>query len=166
MSQPPLLNEFQQGKVCGIVSAGGTPGLAARCVGCRAEAIRHTAECDADFREQLEKAQSFHELHFLQRIRAASEKDQNWRAAVWALERTYPGRYGARQADLLTPRQVSYLLRQLAKLALRHLPAAARPEYLADVRRLRAELRAESTHRRPARRVRRKSREPGHEVDS
>ena len=93
-------------------------------VGCSPSTIRNTAERDPQFAEQLDKAESRHEVGYLQNIRAASQKEQYWRAAAWALERHYPDRYGPRKAGTISVEQITQLLSQFAEIVVQELPDA------------------------------------------
>ena len=120
--RPPTLDDIKRGEICAILSVGGSRTTAARYVGCSTSTIRNTAERDPQFAEQLDQAESRHEVGYLQNIRAASQKEQYWRAAAWALERHYPDRYGPRRAGTISVAQITQLLSQFAEIVVQELP--------------------------------------------
>ncbi len=115
-TRKPKLDKERFNEVCTIIAVGGSRKLAARYVGCSVDTIRRTAEKDADFAADMVHAESKHELVFLQRISAAANKEQYWRAAAWALERMYPDRYAPRRPLALSPRQFAEVLRNFAEV--------------------------------------------------
>jgi hypothetical protein len=123
--RPPTLDEIKRGEICAILSVGGSRTTAARYVGCSPSTIRNTSERDPQFAEQLDQAESRHEVGYLQNIRAASQKEQYWRAAAWALERHYPDRYGPRKAGTISVEQITQLLAQFADIVVQELPDPA-----------------------------------------
>ncbi len=112
----PKLDKERLHEVCTIIAVGGSRSLAARYVGCSVDTIRRTAERNAEFAADMLRAESKHELVFLQRISAAANKEQYWRAAAWALERMYPDRYAPRRPLALSPRQFAEVLRNFAEV--------------------------------------------------
>jgi hypothetical protein len=116
------LDEVKRGEVCAILAVGGSRQLAAQYVGCSATTIRNTALRDASFKEQLEKAESQHEIGYLQNIRAAARKEQYWRAAAWVLERRFPDRYGPRKPGTTSVEQIMQLLGQFAEMIVQEVP--------------------------------------------
>ncbi|HEX4132471.1 MAG TPA: hypothetical protein VHZ24_20740 [Pirellulales bacterium] len=111
-----VLGEGRRREVCAILAVGGTREVAAHYVGCSEAAILATALKHDDFREQLHRSESQHEISHLQNIQVAAKKEQNWRASVWALERKYPQRYGRRRPDVITTEQFAFLLTQLGEI--------------------------------------------------
>jgi hypothetical protein len=111
-----ILGEAKRREICAIVHTGGTREVAAHYVGCTLEAIQRTARQLPEFDKQLRHAESQHEIGQLQTIQTSVKKGQNWRAAVWTLERKYPQRYARRAADVVTVEQVADFLTRLGEI--------------------------------------------------
>lgn len=116
MSDKPrlLLTLIKQREICAILAVGCSRAVAARYVGCSVQTIRRTAEKDAAFAAELEKAESLHEILHLKHINQAAREGRYWRAAAWTLEHRYPERYGTRRPASLTFEQMYQALAQLA----------------------------------------------------
>jgi hypothetical protein len=119
------LDDAKKGEICAILAVGCGRATAAHYVGCHPDTIRNTAQRDAQFALELERAESNHEIKHLAFINKAAQEAKNWRAAAWALERKYPGRYGARRPDMFTVEQVSHVLGQFAGAILAEVPEAS-----------------------------------------
>jgi hypothetical protein len=113
-----VLDEFMMREICAILAVGCGRATAAQYVGCHPDTIRNTAQRDPQFAAELERAESKHEVKHLAFINKAAEEGRYWRAAAWALERKYPGRYGRRRPDTFTIEQVSHVLAQFAGVIL------------------------------------------------
>jgi hypothetical protein len=122
--RPPVLDDAKKQRILRIVGVGCSRQVAARFVGRSRATIRNTANRDPEFAESLRQAAGNAEITLLRRVRRAAKKDQYWRAAAWALERGFPERYGLRRAKLMTIEQVRRLMKQLALLLVKELPAA------------------------------------------
>jgi hypothetical protein len=114
VGRPRILNATKRSEICAILAVGCSRATAAQYVGCHPDTIRNTAQRDPEFAAALEQAESRHELKHLALINKAAEEGKYWRAAAWALERKYPGRYGRRHPDMFTVEQVSHVLAQFA----------------------------------------------------
>ena len=101
-----------------VLAMGGTRVTAAAYVGCHPDTIRKTELRDEEFAQNLEQAESKHEVSQLAYISSAGKESRHWRAAAWALERRYPGRYGQRRPELFTLDQVSHVVTQFASVIL------------------------------------------------
>lgn len=128
VGRPPVLDDAKKREICAILAVGCNRETAARYVGCHPHTIRNTAHREAPFALELERAESKHEVKHLAFISKAAEEGKYWRAAAWALERKYPGRYGARRPDMFTVEQVSHVLSQFAAVVLEEVPEASQRE--------------------------------------
>jgi len=82
------------------------------------------------------------------RSQRAARKEQYWRAAAWALERTFPERYGRRDPEAITIEQLTRLLSRFADIIVEEVPVAAhRKRILKRLERLTAGLRRSSVRR-------------------
>lgn len=139
----PLLNDVKRGEICAILAVGCSRSVAARYVGCHVTTIRRTADRDEAFAKSLEHAESQHEILHLTYINKAAKEGRYWRAAAWALERTYPNRYAQRRAQAVTIEQVSQVLAQFADAILEEVTdQGQRERILARLSELTARLRA------------------------
>lgn len=126
--RPPVLDDAKKGEICAILAVGCSRATAARYVGCHPDTIRNTAQRDPQFATALERAESKHEVKHLAFINEAAKEGKNWRAAAWALERKYPGRYGPRRPDFFTIEQMTHVLHQFADVILEEVPDAQKRE--------------------------------------
>ncbi len=120
--RPPVLDEIKRREVLAILSVGCSRSTAADYVGCSVSTIQKTADRDPRFAEQLRRAESRAEITLLQAIQKAARKEQYWRAAAWALERTKPEQFGRRSPRAMPLAEVRQLLEQLAGAVLEQLP--------------------------------------------
>ncbi len=149
----PQLDAYKQREICAIIAVGGSQKVAAHYVGCTVLALQAAAAADKDFKQQLKKAQSRHEISSLKDIQSAAKKPQYWRAAAWVLERRYPQRYAARLPDTITFEQIVPVLSQLGDIvAIEVSNPVDRQRILAKVRRLTAKLGKPQPKRKPAKR--------------
>jgi hypothetical protein len=118
----PLLDEGKMREICAIMTVGGTQRMAADYVGCHAKTIRNTAKRDAEFAARLRRSELVPEITLLKAIQNAASDSKQWRAAAWALERLYPGRYGQRTPDTLTPQQVVEVLEEFLAVITKEIP--------------------------------------------
>jgi hypothetical protein len=123
--RPAVLDEVKRREICAILAVGCNRETAARYVGCHRTTIQRTAARDEAFAEALLHAESTHEILHLTNINKAAKEVRYWRAAAWALERKYPGRYGVRDPSMLSMEQVSQILSQFADLILEEVPTPA-----------------------------------------
>jgi hypothetical protein len=112
------LTEVKRREICAILAVGCSRTAAARYVGCHPDTIRNTAKREPEFAAEIEQAESQHEIRHLTHINAAAKEGRYWRAAAWALERTYPDRYGRRRPHTLNLDQMSQVLAQFAGVIL------------------------------------------------
>lgn len=139
----PLLDDIKRGEICAILAVGCSRSVAARYVGCHVTTIRRTAARDDAFAKSLAHAESQHEILHLTYINKAAKEGRYWRAAAWALERTYPNRYAQRRAQTVTVEQISQVLSQFADAILEEVTDPdQRERILARLSELTARLRA------------------------
>ncbi len=112
------LDEAKKRKIIGVLMIGASRESAAKYVGCSSTTIRNEIRRDPVFAEDVQHAEEESEVFFLQKIRAASNKEQYWRAAAWALERRCPNRYAARGAKTLSEEQVLRLVSDLVEIVI------------------------------------------------
>ena len=110
------LNENKRKEIVAILSIGCSMENAAKFVKCSPATIRNEIKNDETFAAEVKSAEQQSEVYFLQKIRAAANKDQYWRAAAWALERRCPNRYAPRGAKTLSEEQVIALVRNLVEI--------------------------------------------------
>lgn len=123
-ARAPALDEKKKLEILAILSVGCSRRTAAEYVGCDPRTINRTAERDAEFAEQLRRAENQQELACLKQLQQAARKEQYWRAAAWILERRLPERYGRHAPQLLTLDQVKEILKQLAEIVVEDVPVA------------------------------------------
>lgn len=111
-----LLSDSKRKEIIAILSIGGSRESAAKYVRCSPSTILREMKKDVSFAEEIQSAEEQSEIFFLQKIRAAANKEQYWRAAAWALERRCPNRYAARGAKSLSEEQVLELIRELTEI--------------------------------------------------
>lgn len=112
------LDATKKREVIAIFAMGGSRATAALHVGCSAQTITNTAKRDTEFGDEVLKATSQYEILHLSNINAAAKESRHWRAAAWALERTYPDRYGERKPRVITREQVTGVLKEFATIVL------------------------------------------------
>ncbi len=122
--RPPVLDERKQCEILALLAVGCTQRVAACYVHCNRSTIRRTAARDPQFAERLSQARHHAEVGYLKNIHKAAQKEQYWRAAAWALERTLPERYARRGPDVITIEQISRLLAQFAEIIVEEVPVA------------------------------------------
>lgn len=111
-----MLDEAKRSAILAVLSVGCTQRVAARYVGCHPATIRRAARRDPAFARRLRRARQTAEVYYLDRIRRAASKEQYWRAAAWALERTLPERYARRGPDVITADEVARMLAAFAEV--------------------------------------------------
>ena len=110
------LDEEQKKRICGIVNVGCSPATAAKQVGCTVEAIRNEVSRDRQFAAAIRYAEASHEITHMKNVYTAAQEPKDWRASVWALERTYPDRYARRDPDVVTADQLAALVARLVDI--------------------------------------------------
>jgi hypothetical protein len=151
MGRRPVLDDGKKRDICTILAVGCTRQIAARYVGCHTSTIRRTALRDEEFALALRQAESKHEILHLSHINTAAKEGRYWRAAAWALERKYPGRYGQRRPHMFTIDQIAQVLGQFADVVSEEVPEAEyRQRILARLTDLTAGLQASATKGAPA----------------
>lgn len=120
----PVLDEGKRREILAILSVGCSRRTAAKYVGCAVSTIRNTAQRDPEFAEQLGRAECNLEIAFLGNIQKAARKEQYWRAAAWALERTKPEQYAPRGPNVITVEQIRDVLGELAAFIVEEIPIA------------------------------------------
>ena len=112
------LDETKRRNILAVLAVGASRESAAKYVGCSSATIRNEIQRNPGFAEEVKSAEESSEVYFLQRIRAAADKVQYWRAAAWALERRCPNRYAPRGAKTLSEEQVRRLISDLVEIVL------------------------------------------------
>ncbi len=112
------LDEVKKRKIIGILMVGASRENAAKYIGCSPTTIRNEIRRDPAFATEVQQAEEESEVFFLQKIRAAANKEQYWRAAAWALERRCPNRYAPRGAKTLSEEQVMKLVSDLVEIVI------------------------------------------------
>ncbi len=120
--RPPLLDEIKRREILAILSVGCSRSTAADYVGCSVSTIQKTAERDPAFADELRRAESRAEIVLLQAIQQAARKEQYWRAAAWALERTKPEQFGPRRPGAIPLKDLQALIEALVSLVVEELP--------------------------------------------
>ena len=130
--RPPVLDAEKQAKVVALPTIGCNFRAAAEYVGCARSTIERKAERNPEFAEKLRQARTNTEIGFFKSVQRASQKEQYWRAAAWALERMMPERYAPRGPDVITVEQIGVLVApQFADVIVAELPAKDRKKVLA-----------------------------------
>lgn len=143
VGRPRALDAAKKRDICAILAMGGTRATAARFVGCHPDTIRNTALREEEFAQDLEQAESKHEVAQLAYINNAGKDHRFWRAAAWALEHRYPRRYGRGTAGLYTLEQITHVLTQFAGVILAEVSDdEQRQQILARLETLTSELQA------------------------
>jgi hypothetical protein len=117
-----VLDDAKMAQIVAILSMGCSQNMAAQYVGCSPSTIYNTAARDPKFAKKLREAKGNAEIGLIKQIRAAAKKDQYWRAAAWALERTFPERYARRGPDVITVEQIGLLLTKFAGFVVAEFP--------------------------------------------
>ncbi len=110
------LDAVKRGQICAILAVGGSRATAARYVKCAVSTIRRTAERDAAFAAEIERAEANLEVIHLSNIQRISKRA--WHASAWVLERVYPERYGRRAPDTVPVEQLQDLLHRFNEMLL------------------------------------------------
>jgi hypothetical protein len=119
----PVLGQIEKGKIVALLTVGCSRRLAARVVGCAPGTIARAAARDPAFAADMREATGSVEAFYLRQIRKASQKEQHWRAAAWALEHMFPQRY-ARRPEQFSFEQVSQLMVQMLSVVCDEVPVA------------------------------------------
>lgn len=109
-----LTDPLKRREVCSLIGVGAGYDGAARHVGCSVATIHREADRDPVFAEQLAAAETAAGLSPLRAMRVAA--NNNWRAAAWLLERTFPERFARRNPESLSPSEVRTLLDEVANI--------------------------------------------------
>ena len=112
----PDLDPMQKQKICSIVQLGCPRATAAKHVGCTLSSIQSAARGDPQFAADLQRAEAQNELSLMKNVFVAAQEPKNWRASVWALERTYPERYLRRAPGTVSVDQLSRLVDALVNI--------------------------------------------------
>ena len=108
-----LLSEAKRREILALVTAGYSMAGAARYIGCTALTIERELAGSPSFQKKLLQAELAAELEPLRAVRAAAS--ENWRAAVWLLERTRPEQYARRPNKAINANDMAYLAEQFAE---------------------------------------------------
>jgi hypothetical protein len=118
--RPLALDDTKRREVCALVSAGSGVERAARYVGCSPSTIHREAQRNADFDEQLRRAELAAELEPLQLLR--KKASTHWRAAAWLLERFSPERFVKPHPTRIDKNEVVAILKRLALVVVESIP--------------------------------------------
>jgi hypothetical protein len=142
----PRLTSDQKGRINAILLVGCGRETAAKYVGCSIAQLREEMLGDPGFAEEICRAEASAELMHMKNVQKAVGDEKNWRASVWWLERRAPERYGRRDPDALTPKELESFVAMLATAVVEDVRDAADRQRLLDrLRRL-----AESVDRLPS----------------
>jgi hypothetical protein len=108
--RPRALDDVKRREICALVAGGCGLREAARYVRCNIYTIRREAERNAEFDEQLRRAETYAQLSPLRAMQAAVAT--HWRAAAWFLERTFPERFARPEPGAFGSRQARELLNE------------------------------------------------------
>jgi hypothetical protein len=111
VGRPKVIDLAKRNQIIGLTSALGSRQLAAAKAGIHYSTLARAFHADEDFAEALSNAVEVFKMTHLANIARASKKD--WNASKWILERKFPEEYGRRNADAMTPAQVTSALTQL-----------------------------------------------------
>jgi hypothetical protein len=106
--RPPTLNDAKRREICALVAGGCGLQEAAKYVRCGINTIRREADRNAEFNENLRRAEMYAQLSPLRAMQHASST--HWRAAAWMLERAFPDRFARPEAGAFGARQARQLL--------------------------------------------------------
>jgi hypothetical protein len=121
--RPRALDDTKRREVCALISAGCGIAAAAKFVGCNPVTIRRESMRNADFFEDLRKAELAAQALPLQAIRKAAST--HWRAAAWFLERTQPLVFGRRRPTTFAENDIRAALELVHEVMQAELPNAA-----------------------------------------
>ena len=92
-----------------ILSIGCDRETAANYTNCSLSDIRREMLRDVAFAAEVLQAEAASELAHMRNVQNAAGENKNWRASVWWLERRSPERFGRRNAETITTRQLKAL---------------------------------------------------------
>ncbi len=78
--------------------------------------LRDEVKRDADFLQQVLRAEASAEFHQIRNLHEATKDSKQWRASVWWLERKVPERFARRAANAVTESEWRHFLETLADL--------------------------------------------------
>src|SRR5262245_10728832 len=110
------LDAALQDQFCNIMRLGCSRCTAAAYLRASPEAVSETVRSVPQFAVELAKAEASCEVLALKQVSKALQEEDDWRAAVWLLERRDPDRYVARKPGQVTPEQAAEFLRQLTTI--------------------------------------------------
>jgi len=90
-----VITEAKQKEILAILTIGGSRNDAADYVGVGKSTLHDTIARDADFAEQIKKAEAAGKIRHMRKIDKASQ----WQASAWFLERKYPAEFGNRPRE-------------------------------------------------------------------
>ncbi len=131
--RPPALDDARRREILAILAVGGTRQLAASYVGCVPRTIDNTAARLPEFAAALRQVEPAPEVGYLESLRRASRDPKYWRAAAWALERLYPGRYAPGRRDAVPLDEVVGLMKQVSEVISREVPSRFRQAVLGQL---------------------------------
>jgi hypothetical protein len=112
--RPRVLDDVKRSEICALTSVGVSLRKTAGYVDCSVKTIRREAERNAQFGEQLRRAQMKAQLGPLHALHRAS--DTHWRAAAWFLERIYPDLFGRTQVGSFGKKELRKLGGELLRI--------------------------------------------------
>lgn len=118
-------------KLCELLSAGRTMRDVCRIseIGCSYSAVKRAARESKRVQKRIRDAQDASEGAMLGKIGAAGEKQPQ--CYMWLLERMKPERYGRRNPEAITPRQLTTVMMQVATAVMPLVPPERQTELVA-----------------------------------
>jgi hypothetical protein len=110
-----VLDDFQRGKVCGMLSVGASRREIAKVLAIHPSTIARTAERDEKFAQELLEAETLCRERPMKAMYAAMES--HWRAAAWMLERLHPEQFGRRRGEVYSRGEVREVIDRLLERA-------------------------------------------------
>jgi len=117
-----ILSAAERSEILALLSAGYSRTTAVKYIRSTPDTLRRAIAEDADFAEQVARAEEGSEVFYLSCIRRAALKEQYWRAAAWVLERRLPERYGNKKPETPTAEQLQQFLENCIQIIAEELP--------------------------------------------
>ena len=131
-----ILNETQQREILALLMIGSSRHRAARYAGCTVASIERTLRSDPAFSQQLRRAERRVETDCLKSLYHAVTEDQQWRAAIWLLERLNPEEFSKRSPGTITTKEFVKMCTTISEMITNHVPERYRRAILKELDRL------------------------------